>query len=175
MEISDLIWIIPGDKTESYNMEDGKIITRGKTSIQKQHIDVIEKVREEFNLLNPSVHSVEGYAKAFCELGIFTLVNIGKIDDRYAACLFLPEQLTISQIETLQNLRIIFEENFHLAESKFQVGVYTTNTNLNYKLSENCFRDLYIESIINGKKNKNGIELLYQEIEKQKANTRKIK
>ncbi len=175
MEISDLIWIVPGDKTESYNLEEGKIITRGKDVIVKQHIDVLEKLREEYRLPNPSSRSIIEYAKTFCEIGIFTLVNIGKIDGRYAACLFLPEQLTSTQIETIESLRTIFEESFHNEESKFQSSVYTTNTTLTYKLNEKCFRDLYIESIIDGERNKNGIELLYQEIEKHKVNARKIK
>jgi hypothetical protein len=166
--VSDLLWIIPGDKTSQNNLPDGKLITKTKEENLRQHIDIMSKFQKEYNLEEPSQFSYMGFAQEFCSLGMCTLINAGKIDGKYAAILFLPEQLTPSQIETLNTLRPTFEKEFYHTIELFAVNVYTTNTNLTYKAKNNNFRDLHIESIIEGKENKNGIELLYQEIEKQK-------
>jgi hypothetical protein len=175
MSVSDLLWIIPGDKTNENNLVDGQLITKTKQVEIKQHIDIIEKFQKEYHLPIPSQFSIVGYAKTFCELGMVTLINMGKIDGKYGAYLFLPEQLTPSQIETLEALRKTFEQEFYSVVNLFKSSVYSSTPNSAYKLKEQCFRDLYIESILDGKENKNGIELFYQEIEKQKTNTRKIK
>ncbi len=175
MKLSDLLWFIPGDKTIDKNLLDGQILTRTKQEDVKQHIDIMRKFQEEYNFPVPGKISIEGYAKMLCEHGVFTLLNFGKIDDKYAASIFVPEHLTNAQIETLEGLRTTFEEEFYHVVNLFKIHVYSINMNLTYKLKENCFRDLHIESILEGKENTNGIELLYQEIENQKANTRKIK
>jgi len=170
LDLSNLIYLIPGSKTEEISLNDGEIIEKGKMEGTKQHIDVLLKLIEEKNIENLRETSIVGIAQTLAELDIITIVNIGKIDGKYAASMFLPEELTYHQIETLENLKETFENNFHHKVNFFEPCVYTTNTNLTYKLKNNCFRDLYIESIIDKIKNDNGIELLYQEIETQKEN-----
>lgn len=169
LDLGDLVWIIPGDKTEHLSLNDGSIIGRSKTIDAKQHIDVLMKLVEELKIEQTDV-SLMGIAKTFSELGIMTIVNLGKIDGKNATSLFLPEELTLNQIKTLEDLRPTFEENFNPVINFFKPHVYTTNMSLTYKLKNNCFRDLQIESIILGNKNDNGIELLYQEVLFQKEN-----
>lgn len=170
LDLSNLIYLIPGSKTEEISLNDGEIIESGKVEGTKQHIDVLLKLIEEYKIKNENETSIVGIAQTLAQLGIITIVNIGKIDGKYAASIFLPEELTYHQIDTVENLRETFENNFHHKVNFFEPCVYAINTSLTYKLKNNCFRDLYIESIINGRKNNSGIELLYQEIETQKEN-----
>lgn len=170
LALDNLIWIIPGDDSDKYSLKDGEIVGRGKTSVSKQHIDVLMDFIDEFKIEHKNQISVMGCAQTLAQQGMITIINIGKIDNKYAASLFLPEQATEKQIETLECLRETFEESFHSVVNFFKPHVYSTNMSLTYKLKNNCFRDLQIEAIISQKENNNGIELLYQEVEFQKEN-----
>lgn len=170
MNISDLLWVIPGNQLEEKGLIDGKLMTFTKTEKEKRHAEILGKFMDDYELKKPSSMSEVDYAEALCKEGIFVLINAGKIDGKYAAGLFLPENLTDHQIDTLEALEEIFKQSFYQDLSFFEPCVYSINTSLTYKLKNNTFRDLHIESIIEGKEIKDGQELLYKELQRQKEN-----
>lgn len=162
-----LLWLIPGG---GYNLEDGTPITYDVDLIHKKtHIDYCKEFCLEQNIDCFFCNSHDDFAKLLASLGIIVFFNSGvKIGDKYICSIFLPEQMTLSQIAFLENQKELFQVKYDENYAFFKVQVFTNCIDkYPYKIRNN-FRDLKIESILKNVSVDNGQILLYQEIETQK-------
>ncbi len=160
MHISDLVWILPGEGHAC----DGEFITRTKHGNVKQHIDVLEEFFKEFHLEMPSKFTIDGFASELSKKNMLLLVNAGRIDGKYAGVIYLPENLSKKQITTMLDMRSTFEEEFHHHLAFFGIHVYRINMNIPYKVYSDLNEVYQREGIFI----QDGIELLYQELERRK-------
>lgn len=168
MNISDLLWFFPGENNDL----DGEILTKTKHGDVKQHIDLLKEFFLENQFPLPKTFSVDGFALELAERNIAMLLNAGMIDGKYAGFIYLPERLSRKQIETFERLKSTFEEKFYHHPSFFGASIYSIDTNIPYKVYFIKLKDL------EGQKGivvEDGIELFYQEIERQKQNAAKHK
>lgn len=168
MNISDLLWFFLG---EGYDL-DGQIMTKTKHGEVKQHIDLLKEFFDEQQFPLPKSFSVEGFALELAKRNIALLLNAGKIDGKYAGFLYLPERLSRKQIESFEGLKSAFEKEFYHHPSFFGVSIYRIDTNIPYKV---YFTKLKEAEEQKGRIVQDGIELFYQEIERQKEILAKTK
>lgn len=162
------LWIIPGNMLKE--LEDGSALFYDSSDHQENCKDFCKK----YHINSEFCASHTSYAKLFNSLGMIIVFNSGKrVDGLYHCGIYLPEYLTKNQIEFLENTRKLFETNYYQLNGLFETKVYTT-AELPYKTTDG-YRDLYIESIIENRKNDNGQELLYIEVERQKEQLREPK
>jgi len=155
------LWIIPGNELEQ--LEDGEPILYDSSDHQENCKDFCNK----YNINSEYCTSHTSYAKLFNSLGMIIVFNSGKrVDGLYHCGIYLPENLTNNQIQFLEDTKELFNENYYQLNGLFETRVYTT-AELPYKTTDG-FRDLHIESIIENRKNDNGQELLYIEVDRQK-------
>jgi len=165
LEERQVLWIIPG-KYE--NLEDGKGIyyesgIRGGAG----HQEICHDFCEKYGIDDTFCTTHTDYGKLFANLGMITVFNSSApIDGKYFLAMILPEQMTEKQIEFLEARKEFFKEKYYENKSFFDIGVYTEES-FSYKTTDGL-RDLYIESIIEGRQTDDGQELLYREVERQK-------
>lgn len=168
MNISDLLWFFLG---KGHDL-DGEIVTKTKHGDVKQHIDLLKEFFDEHAFPLPKTFSVEGFALELAKRNIALLLNAGKIDGKYACFLYLPESLSRKQIESFEKLKPTFEKYFYHHPSFFGVSIYSIDTNIPYKVYFTKLNELAQQR---GIVVRDGIELFYQEIERQKETLAKIK
>ncbi len=168
MNISDLLWFFYGKESDL----DGEIVTKTKHGDVKQHIDLLKEFFDENQMELPPNFSVEGFALELAKRNIALLLNAGKIDGKYAGFLYLPEKLSRKQIESFERLKSTFEKDFYHHPSFFGVSIYRIDTNIPYKVYFTKLKDLEEQR---GVAVQDGIELFYQEIERQKEILAKTK
>ncbi len=169
-ETQDL-WIIPGRNLEEYQLFDGKAEFFQKKIGQGNHHELLHECARKHHIDATNCHSVADFGKLFTNLGIALFINLGRIDTKLAAGIYLPSQLTEEQIHFFEQKQELFSQKFHENISLFGVSVMASE-DIPYR--NNGFRDLEIESIIEGKPSKNGQELLFKEIARQKNNLKGI-
>lgn len=163
------LWMIPPAGYEDRGLQDGEGIFIGDI-INREHSDAFNNFSKEYSFQVPKLASHEVYARYFNQLGFAVVFNSGiTIDEKYFATIFLPEQLTEKQILFFYDKKSLFEKSYHENVSFFEAIVYTSK-DLKYNSVNKSYRSLKIESIINGEKNENGQELLYNELDRQLAN-----
>lgn len=162
------LWIIPGDKLE--HLEDGKPVFYDFSDHQESCSDFCKK----YNINNDSCTSHLAYAKLFTSLGMALVFNSGQKMDGYYFCgIYLPEELSEKQIEFFENSKEMFQEKYY-SKAGFFTAKVASSVPLTYNTNDG-FRDLTIESIIENRTNDNGQELLYIEVERQKEFLKQLK
>lgn len=167
------LWIIPGEGLEEKGLLDGKAKFYEFTIGARDHGELLKNFCEEYKLDAGFCSSHTDYGKFFTTNGMILLINIGLIDGKRGAVLYLPANMTEKQLDFLDNRKALFEECFHKDISFFDIGVLA-DTELLYKAPDG-FRDLRIEGIIERNPSNDGQELLYREVDKQRANLKKNK
>lgn len=162
-----LLWLLPGG---GYDLEEQGAITYDMDLVNKKvHPERCKEFCKEHNINDSYCSTHEDYARLLTNLGIVVVYNSAvTIAGEYICSIFLPEEMTLSQITFLEDLKDLFQEKYYEDKSFFSPRVYTNfPKEYSYKIT-NHFRDLYIESIIANNPCKNGQQLLYQELERQK-------
>lgn len=167
-EETQRIWIIPGSGLEDKNLHDGVPLYFEGSIGDRDHKEIMRLFCREYNLEAEFCTTHIDYGKYLTNLGAAVFFNSGFIGGKYAGSFYMPSCLTKKQIEFFENKKELFKEKFHDNVGLFDAG-FLPEGDLDYKTA-NGFRDLKIESIIEGKPSNNGQELLYREIERQKAN-----
>ena len=166
--LSELLWVIPYSKT-LFLKNQNKEIYSFPQKMEKTHLDYFNVLFDHLDLPRPSKETDDAYAFILASYGYATVLNgAAPFDGKYfAPGIILPEQLSSYQIQFFENVKKLFEDHYHL--NLMQTTIYTEQ-----KLPYNSLhRKLKIEAIINGEKEKNDFELLYDEIEKQKESIMK--
>lgn len=160
---NNLLWIMLG--TNEYGYEDGEIVKYPVyTSIT--HLDYLHKFFGENKIELADIENDVIYAKKLADLGMAVFINSGRpVDGKFYGTWVLPESLTANQIQTFENLKTLFNEKYN---PNLFTSIVVTNSPTGYKQTITGCRDLDIEAIIDGTNIRNGIDLLYKEIELQK-------
>ncbi|MFV0249420.1 MAG: hypothetical protein ACK5HP_00035 [Bacilli bacterium] len=161
---NNLIWILFGENNFGY--VDGEVVSFPAVT-NVRHLELLKKFCSNNEIsLSKADNEIE-YAKGLAELNMAVFINSGKAtEDKYFGIWLIPELLTTNQISKFEELKSLFVEKY---DSKmFKTPVITTSC-ISYKSNISGCRDLAIESIIDGTNIKNGIELLYKELEQQKV------
>jgi len=160
---NNLLWIMLGEN--SYGYDDGEIV-RYPSSPAITHLEYLHKFYDENKIELASSENDVIYAKKLADLGMAVFINSGRpVDGKFYGTWVLPEILTSNQIETFENLRPLFNEKY---DHDIFASIVVTNSPTGYKQTITGCRDLNIEAIIDRTNIKNGIDLLYKEIELQK-------
>lgn len=160
---NNLLWIILGENDYGYN--DGEIVGY-PVSTAVTHLEYLHKFYDENKIELASTENDVIYAKKLADLGMAIFINSGRpVDGKFYGTWVLPESLTSNQIGTFENLRPLFNEKY---DPDIFASIVVTNNPTGYKQTITGCRDLDIESIIDRSNIKNGIDLLYKEIELQK-------
>ena len=166
-EFKDL-WIVAGLGMESVGLFNGTEEFYDLEIGRSEHKDLCEKFAKQYNINVSHCNSHEDFGKLFTSLGCIMLVNIGNIDRKRACVIYLPPQMTEKQLAFLEDRKQLFYEKFHHNVSLFDFAVLS-DRELEY-CTNNGFRNLEIESIIENNPSKDGQVLLYREVERQKIN-----
>lgn len=168
-----LLWIIPNGDYIDRNLEDGRPVFYPFVLGITDHRDRAAEFCKEYGLNNyPEGGSHNDWGKYFIERGFVVFFNSAvTIDNKYFGSFFLPNQLTINQIDFLESQKEMFYEKYDPTILK---TVVKPDGDLEYK-SSTGLRDLKIEAIINGKSTENGIDLFYDEINFQKERLNSIR
>lgn len=163
-----LLWIVPNDEYSNKNLEDGKTVFYPHILGDRDHRTRLIDFCCQYGFTNyPEGGSHNDWGKYFTRLGFAIFFNSGvTVDNKYFGSIFLPIQLTNSQIDFFESQKELFYEKYHSNPGFFE-AVVLPEGNLEYR-SSNGFRDLKIEAIINGKPSNNGIDLFYDELASQK-------
>lgn len=162
------LWIIPGEGFEDKGLVNGEAKFYEFHIGARDHGELLKNFCDKYELDAGFCSSHTDYGKYFTCNGMILLINIGLIDGKRGAALYLPANMTEKQLDFLSKRKALFEEQFHKDISFFDIGVLP-DSDLMYKTSDG-FRDLRIESIIEGKPSEDGQELLYKEVDRQRAN-----
>lgn len=163
MDISQYLMIlIP------YN-EENEVEKQPYTLGNRDHRDFCQKIIEKYDMNHSGGESHIDYAKAFNENRYVAIFSSGaKVDGKYFASIFLPEEMSSFQIDFLMNTKECFKEKYHERINFFSTLIYTTEQ-LPYNSGYKNYRSLEIEALINRDPNaKNGQILLYDELERRK-------
>ena len=163
MDISQYLMIlIP------YNEKD-EIEKQQYTIGDRDHRSFCQKIIEKYNMNHSGGESHIDYATTFTENRYVAIFSSGaKVDGKFFATIFLPEEMSAFQIDFLLNTKQCFNEKYHELINFFSTLVYTTET-LPYNSGYKNFRSLEIEAIINQNPNaKNCQILLYEELDRRK-------
>ena len=135
----------------------------------RDHRDFCQKIIEKYNMNHLGGESHIDYARTFNENGYIAIFSSGaKIDGKLFASIFLPEEMSLFQIDFMLNTKECFKENYHELTNFFSTLIYTTEP-LPYNSGYKNYRSLEIEALINRDPNaKNGQILLYDELERRK-------
>lgn len=163
------LWIIPGEGLEDHGLENGKAIFYGlDLGSNLDHRDRCSDFCKRYNFDVDSLNSHEDYGKFFASLGMVTFFNSGvKVDGKYYGLLIFPEVMSDAQIAFFEERYDFFKENYNQHRSWFVAKVFSMKP-VGYRNDSPNLRNLYTESIIDGKKTDNGLELIYREINRQK-------
>lgn len=156
---SKLMWIVnPNGEITAYDY-------MGKAN--HTHMECCEDFCEKHKIEAEYCYSHNAYGELLASLGYIIVFNSGhKLDNYYFCVILLPEEMTIDQINVLEDLKETFNTKYHQDAALFKAQVYTT-VEQSYKIT-NHFRDLEIERKIANLPPTSGPELLYQELEIQK-------
>jgi len=161
------LWLIIGEDLEEKGLNDGNVIWYEVKLGDDDHKEQAKKFCKAYSFDERFCVTYEGIGEYFTSLGIAVLINIGRIDGKAAlGGIYLPANLTEKQIDFFMSKKEIFKEKFHQNISYFEARVRPEG-DLAYRTIDG-FRDLRIESIIDGRKSDNGQELFYRELERQK-------
>jgi len=160
------LWLVAGENLEEYGLEDGQVTYYDTEIGNRDHKTLCEKFAKEHGIDVSGCTTHTDFAKCFTSLGIFMLMNAGNISGKRAATLYLPAQMSEKVIEFLENKKELFNEKFHSNSGLFGVAVLPMG-DLEYRTNDG-FRNLEIESMIEGNPTKDGQELLYREVARQK-------
>lgn len=172
MEEKKMVWIIPGCGYEEKGLEDGVGIFYDATVGKGDHSSLCYDFLKDYKFEVGELYTHNEYAKFFVRRGMVVFFNCGLIDGKYGGAFYLPSQLTEKQIEFFASRKEIFNQNFHKS-GLFGVEVWP-DRELMYRTCDG-FRDLKIESIIEGLHVDNEQELLYRELERQHENLKDAK
>lgn len=161
-----LLWIIPNGDYE--NLEDGNPIFYPFILGNRDHRNKAKDFCEKYGFTGfPEGGSHDDWGRYFTEKGFAVFFNSAvMIDDKYFGGWYLPKQLTMKQIEFVEDQKSFFVEKYNSHPSFFGVCVQPDG-DLAYS-SSNGFRNLKIEAMISGKAPNNAIDLFYDEISLQK-------
>lgn len=161
---NNLLWIMLGEN--DYGYEDGKIVVYPAVTAAT-HLEYLHKFYEENKIELAKSETDVIYAKKLADLGMAVFINSGRpVNGKFYGTWVLPECLTANQIETFENLRPLFNEKY---DSDIFASIVVTSYPTDYKQTITGCRDLDIETIIDRTNIKNGIDLLYKEIDLQKG------
>lgn len=167
------LWIIPGAGFEDKGLVNGEAKFYDFKIGARDHGELLKNFCEEYKLDAGFCSSHTDYGKFFTTNGMILLINIGLIDGKRGAALYLPANMTLEQLNFLDERKSLFTEHFHKDISFFDIGVLPEG-DLLYKTPDG-FRNLRIESIIERKPSNDGQELLFKEVQKQRATLKKNK
>lgn len=168
-EETQRIWIIPGSGLEDKNLFDGKAVYYEDEIGNREHTIIMKKFCKEYGIdANLFCTTHIDYGKYLANLGIGVFFNGGLMEGKYFGFFYLPANLTANQIEFFETKKQLFKDKFYENIGFFEAR-FLPEGDLDYKATDG-FRNLKTESIIEGKPSNNGQELLYREIERQKAN-----
>lgn len=167
-EETQMLWIIPGPGLEEKGLIDGEAIFYDFKIGERDHQALMQHFSDTYKLDTEFCSTHIDYGKFFTENGMILFINAGLISGKRAGVFFLPAQMSEKQINFLEQRRELFKEHFHENASFFEIAILP-NGDLPYKTTSG-FRDLQIESIIDGCRSNNGQELIFKEIARQKQN-----
>ena len=167
-----LLWIIPNSDYTDINLNDGEPIFFPYIIGTVDHGSRAKEFCINYNFTNyPPNNSHNDWGKYFTDKGFAVFFNSGvMLENKYFGCWYLPNELTIKQIDFLEKQKELFYEKYNSHPSFFRSFV-NTDKDIGYQ-SPNGFRDLKIEALINNQTPNNGIDILYNEIVSQKINQR---
>lgn len=161
------LWLIPGKNLEDRGLNDGDAKCYQVELGGNDHRTCAANFCKKYGFDETFCITYENFGEYFTDYGIAVVINIGKINGKSAlGGIYLPANLTEKQIDFFMNRKELFQEKFHENFSYFEPRVRPEG-DLPYKTFDG-FRDLRIESIIEGKRTDNGQELLFRELERQK-------
>lgn len=157
-----LIWIVPSEMTS-----DSDVTFFPFKLGDRDHRTRCHEFCENNKLLNyPEGGSHNDWGKYLTEHNFSVFFNSGvTVDGLYYGTLYLPVQLSENQIDFFNKRRQLFEEKYNPDIFGIQI---LPDHQLEY--TNNGFRNLKIEAIINNIKYSNNFELLYIELENQRKN-----
>ena len=163
-----LLWIIPNDQYMDKELPDGKAQFFPKLAMNGDHREECREFCENIGLTDcPKGGSHDDLGNYLSKKGFAAFFNSGvPVDGKYFGVWYLPEQLSMKQIEFLESQEALFREKYHTHPSFFNASIQSSEP-LSYR-SNNNLRNLTIEAMISNKPSDNGIDLLYQEIACQK-------
>lgn len=168
-----LLWIIPNNNY--INLEDGKPVCYPFVLGDKDHKKKAIDFCEEYGFTDfPVGGSHDDWGRYFTEKGFAVFFNSAvTIDNQYFGCWYLPKQLSMKQIDFMEEQKEFFYQKYNCHPSFFGVCVQPEG-DLSYP-STNGLRILKIEAMINGKSTENAIDLFYEEISSQKEKLNNIR
>ena len=159
-----MLWIIAGGGVQS--IADGTQDFFPAQIGDKDHISRCRRYCDKYGIDYPGVETHDGYAKLFNSLGLITVYNTAQpIDGKYIALFFMPEKLTEKQIEFMDSIEEFLYEKY---DPLLTDCVFYTTKQLDYNTDKEGYRNLKIEKLIVGEKPGNNIDLLFEEIARQK-------
>lgn len=166
-----IIWIIPNGEYQDKGLEDGQCICfPHEVGDENTHLLKCNGFCEEHNLSNYPVGGSHGdWGNYFAKKGIAIVFNSGVMagGKYFIGGIYLPSQLTEKQIKFFEDRKELFYEKYYLEPTFFGVRILSDEI-IPYR--NDGFRDLVIEAKINNQPSDNGIDLFYQELERQKEN-----
>lgn len=160
---NNLLWIMLGEN--SYGYQDGEIV-KFPAVTAVTHLEYLHQFYNENKIELANGETDVIYAKKLADLGMAVFINSGRpVDGKFYGTWVLPESLTPNQVATFENLKSLFNEKY---DPDIFASIVVTNSPTGYKQTIAGCRDLDIESIIDRTNIKNGIDLLYKEVEFQK-------
>lgn len=159
-----LLWIIPNGQYMDKGLLDGKAQLFPKTSINGDHREECREFCESIGLIDcPNGGSHDDLGNYLSKKGFAAFFNSGvPVEGKYFGVWYLPEQLSMKQIEFLEKKEPLFREKYYSHPSFFNTLVQSSEP-LSYR-SNNNLRNLTIEAMINNKPSNDGVDFLYQEV-----------
>lgn len=131
--------------------------------IGKNHIEDLVSVAEKYGITYDRVNAEE-IIKKLADINKIVFLNYGLIDGKITYTIALPENLTEQQINYMKQMKEYFIE---------KCDIFSTYVNTSNKTEYNTImRNLTIENKIYNLNFKNQIDILYNEIDNQKRNSK---
>lgn len=163
MDITNfLVILIPYDENQKIEKQNYEIGNR-------DHREFCKEIIKKYNMEHTNGEGHLDFAETFNKNGYAVIFSSGaKVNGKFFASVFLPEKLSIFQINFFENCQNCFSQNYHELVNFFSTLVYSPN-NLTYNSGYKNYRSLEIEALIDNNLNKkNGQILLNEEIAKRK-------